>query len=405
MGQILNYIDSNNEGGFHCYHTRKFSLDDNIADEVTQESYDRDEVSYDTKGNKYAESDTSNVTSVKIPKNLIDSENSNFLKYFLDGSRHTFKVDDIAIGGQIYPIVAGQTIIGCCHRKNRDSFKKEKIESEFLLSLPVDFCGGLEKSVKKEDYLRKYAEDLSEYLKSHNKYAGKRNLNISRILLYDVDGTKIKDPTDKRRFLNSGIAQIQNAMTDAEQLMVENLCKEKKLKDDAWLVKDGSIQYNPHFSLFAQTDKAKWDNMRSNYQHVIGLSKSFDPMLLKDKNRDIAKIIAELKPFHRTKAYFYCSEQSNNQFFCIWYLRLRKSDSFRQNNFSDIVKCELLMLDSSKPIDTDKIDLLSASIIREAYPVCYGKDARWANHLYPVYLTESFCKTQYIDKNIFLGLF
>lgn len=405
MGHILKFIDEHNEGNFHCYNTRKFSLDDNITDEITQESYDRDAVSHDTKGNKYAESDTSNISAVDIPQYLINSENSNCLKYFLDGSRHTFKVDDIAIGGKIYPIIAGQIIIGCCHRKNRDLFKKEYVKSKILLSLPIDFCSGLASGVKKEDYLRKYAADLSFYLKSHNKYASQRNLNISEILLYYVDGTKIKDPTDKNRFINSGIAQIQNAMTDEEQYMVENLCKEKKLKDDAWLVKDGSIQYNPNFSLFAQTDKAKWDNMRANYQHVIGISKSFDPMLLKDKNRDIAKTIAELKPFQRTKAYFYCSEQSNNQFFCIWYLRLRKSNAFRQNSFSDIVKCELLMLDSSQPFDTDKIDWLSANIIREAYPVCYGKDSRWANHLYPVYLTESFCKTQYIDKNIFLGLF
>jgi hypothetical protein len=63
------------------------------------------------------------------------------------------------------------------------------------------------------------------------------------------------------------------------------------------------------------------------------------------------------------------------------------------------------MLNPQNPISSDTIDWLSANIIREAYPVCYGNDTRWANHLYPVYLTETFCKTQYIDKNIFLGLF
>ena len=77
--------------------------------------------------------------------------------------------------------------------------------------------------------------------------------------------------------------------------------------------------------------------MRTNYQHVIGISKSFDPTLLKDKNVNIAREIAELKPFHRTKVYLYCSEQSNNKFFAVWYLRLRNSD-FRQTNFSDVVK-------------------------------------------------------------------
>lgn len=49
--------------------------------------------------------------------------------------------------------------------------------------------------------------------------------------------------------------------------------------------------------------------------------------------------------------------------------------------------------------------MISANLIREAHPVCYGSDSRWANHLYPVYLTESFCKSHYIDSNIILNLF
>ena len=56
-------------------------------------------------------------------------------------------------------------------------------------------------------------------------------------------------------------------------------------------------------------------------------------------------------------------------------------------------------------IETSLIDLISANLIKEAYPVCYGKDTRWANHLYPIYLTESFCKSHYIDSNIIYKLF
>ena len=56
-------------------------------------------------------------------------------------------------------------------------------------------------------------------------------------------------------------------------------------------------------------------------------------------------------------------------------------------------------------LDTELIDVISANLINEAYPVCYGKDTRWANHLYPVYLTETFCKSNYIDSNIFINLF
>lgn len=37
-------------------------------------------------------------------------------KFFLDGSRRTYKVDDVAYNNRIYPIVAGQIGVGCCER-------------------------------------------------------------------------------------------------------------------------------------------------------------------------------------------------------------------------------------------------------------------------------------------------
>ena len=39
-------------------------------------------------------------------------------KYFLDGSRKTYKVDDMSYNNQIYPIVSGQVGVGCCVRIN-----------------------------------------------------------------------------------------------------------------------------------------------------------------------------------------------------------------------------------------------------------------------------------------------
>ena len=64
----------------------------------------------------------------------------------------------------------------------------------------------------------------------------------------------------------------------------------------------------------------------------------------------------------------------------------------------------MIMMDE-RSFDSELIDTISSQLIREAYPVCYGKDHRWANHLYPVYLTESFCKSHYIDEKVILNLF
>ena len=77
MGQILDFIDKNNSGDFHCYRTRKLSLDDTMGEQFTHESYDRDSMSKDTSGKKYAETDTTNISSVEIPQKLIQSPFSN----------------------------------------------------------------------------------------------------------------------------------------------------------------------------------------------------------------------------------------------------------------------------------------------------------------------------------------
>ena len=158
-------------------------------------------------------------------------------------------------------------------------------------------------------------------------------------------------------------------MTDEEQLLVNDLCMANKLSSDSWLIKDGSLQYNPRFS---NIDQAQWNNMRSNYKYVVGVSKSFDPDLLKNhEGKKLSQIIANLKPFERTKAYKYISEHSSGMTFAVWYLRLRKSN-FRETHFSDVIKCEMLLLNPSHPMKTSLIDAISANLIREAYPVCFG---------------------------------
>jgi hypothetical protein len=56
-------------------------------------------------------------------------------------------------------------------------------------------------------------------------------------------------------------------------------------------------------------------------------------------------------------------------------------------------------------LNSEEVDLITTNIINERNPVCYGSDSRWANHLYPVYLTESFIKSKYLSDLNFLNLF
>ena len=91
----------------------------------------------------------------------------------------------------------------------------------------------------------------------------------------------------------------------------------------------------------------------------------------------------------------------------IWYLRLRKPRNGR-GPFDGIVKVEKFLVTSEEQdcgLKSSEIDNISAWLMNERNPVCYGKDERWANHLYPVFLTESYLKSQYMSTERFINLF
>ena len=78
--------------------------------------------------------------------------------------------------------------------------------------------------------------------------------------------------------------------------------------------------------------------------------------------------------------------------YSVWYVRIRDS-KHTESPFAGIVKIEKILITENENeygLESDLVDVITANIINERNPVCYGKDSRWANHLYPVYLTELF---------------
>ncbi|MCM1168517.1 MAG: hypothetical protein NC324_01120 [Bacteroides sp.] len=391
MGRIIDCIQQEGQGKYLCYKTRKSSIDTGTKEILSYDDKTPVQLS-GAQASQIAESDKKRRLTVDIsPKLIRDCKNPMF-KLFLDGSRHVYKVDDIAIGNKIYPFMAGQVIVGCCERPSRDEFKSCALQHKIVLSLPSDF------NVDDDDnYCRLFLEKINAELSEFN-FVKKAGIHVDEILLYETDGFN-RDERGKDGLQNRGIAKIQIVMTDGEQLMVESLCKQNKLDDEHWLIKDGSLEYTPSRRL----NDDEWLKMRSNYEHVVGVSKQFNPDLILDFERNkLSKTIASLAPFQRTKVYRYTVEQCQVDF-AIWYLRIRKGN-FRETHFSDVIKCEMI-LPQERDLDTEQVNIICANLIREAYPVCYGEDTRWANHLYPVFLTEKFCKSNYIDNNIILNLF
>lgn len=81
---------------------------------------------------------------------------------------------------------------------------------------------------------------------------------------------------------------------------------------------------------------------------------------------------------------------------------------FTTNTFDGILKIEKILVTDEQiesGLDTEEVNLISANIVNERNPVCYGADFRWANHLYPIYVTETYAKSKYLSNTLFLNLF
>jgi hypothetical protein len=322
------------------------------------------------------------------------SREDQILSYFLDGSRRVFKVDDIAYaqsGGRsiIYPVIAGQIGVGCCHRIDR-RVVPAKFEREFVLSMPdvADADG-------KSGFWPATAKKLSEC--NELKRLG---IRFSTILPYKTS------KSEDKKFEDRATACVQDRMIECEKRLVAELVREGKLNQDNYLIKDGSLEYRP--TKEDKIDKRKYQTFKNNYNWVVGASKNFNPEVCEDINgKPNPGFIADLPLYNRTPVAEYENPMLGDIKFAVWYIRLRDKKQTR-TPFDGILKVEKILVageEIESGINSELVDTLSALLINERNPVCYGADLRWANHIYPVYLTETYVKSRYLSSESFLHLF
>lgn len=389
MPKIMEIIEKETKG--KSYHTYKYSYD----------SIGIPAIDYDDASDKIMKWKDSGETSVHkksvnlkpLADQLISIGEQPLLKYFLDGSRHVCKVDDIAYNKQVFPVVAGQIGVGCCKRVNK-KMNVERFYRELVMALP--------------DKANPDGWDDNAYFASKvaklNESPELRRLGLTFSAILPYSTSKAGSPDVKLE--NLAIAKIQDYMIEAEKRMVAELVKDKLLGQDAFLLKDGSLEYK--IMNTGREDLRTLQKIKHNYNWVIGVSKSFNPeSCLDHTGKPNSNYIADLPVYHRTPVARYENpDVLGDVQFGVWYIRLR--DKKRTlTPFDGVVKVEKIMMDEEllHGIDSDTIDLISANIINERNPTCYGADRRWANHLYPVYLTESYVKSKYISTEMFLHLF
>lgn len=386
MSAILDTIAKETSGV--SFKTHKLCFDSTAVPSIDYD--DNKNITWKTYGETIHHTKAINLT--QLSKEIMSDENPLF-KYFLDGSRRTYKVDDISYSNQVYPVIAGQIGVGCCKRENRRLSKQAYI-SQNVIALPR--CADKD-GWESDLYFKRLLQIINDLsiLKKHR-------IEFSKIMIYD----SIRNEDIKLE--NKGIEQVQDQMTDTEKLLVAQLVKENLLSYEAYLIKDGSLEYRK----MDTGDYRELAKIKTNYRYVIGVSKSFNPERCHDRSgKNNSSAIADLKLYHRTPAYMYESQIVNSEdeqvFFAIWYLRIRDK-KYTNNPYEGILKIEKILSTDSEinnGIDSELVDYVTANIINERNPVCWGSDARWANHLYPVYLTEKYLKSQFIGSNYFLNMF
>lgn len=371
------------------YHTYKYGYD-SIG--IPAIDYD-DESDKITKWQEGGETDSIDASKdIKILADKIQSQEP-LIKYFLDGSRRVYKVDDISYNKQVFPVVAGQIGVGCCRRINK-RIQPEKFLRKLVVALP-------DKSHADEwDDDAYFASKVQKI--NDSAILKKLHLTFDKIIPYKTISNTKKDVN----FEDFGIAVIQDYMIESEKALVATLVKEHKLGQDAYLLKDGSLEYK--IMKTGKEELREIQKIKNNYNWVIGVSKMFNPERCLDyTGKKNANYIADLPLYHRTPvARYRNSEIHGDVDFGVWYIRIR--DKFKTKTpFDGVIKVEKIMMDNEfeNGIDSDIVDLISANLINERTPTCYGTDRRWANHLYPVYLTETYVKSKYIGNELFLSLF
>lgn len=384
MGSVIKIIEQETDG--KSFHSHKYCHDTSPTSGINYD--DNTKVVWKNYGETIKHTQPINL------KTLADkiSGNESIFTYFLDGSRHTYKVDDISYNKNVYPMLAGQIGIGCCKRLSKE-LNKEQFTRKLVVVLP-------DVAYNDEWGAQNFFNSLLKKVNLAPRLKENYNVQFDEILTYN------RNQDDKLE--KKGIAVIQDYMAELEKDAVAELVLKGKLSQDNYLIKDGSLEYKV-VSDKAKNKKNLNDKRVANYyKYVIGVSKSFDPTKCETKSGGTnSDIIAKLKPFERTPAYMYQSNIAGNVNFVIWYLRLRDA-KYTKNVFDGVLKVEKLVIsevEQAKGLDSELIDLISANLLNERNPVCYGSDARWANHIYPVYLTESFVKSKYLSDDLFMQLF
>lgn len=189
-------------------------------------------------------------------------------RFFLDGSRRTYRVADVPLDSKCLPILAGQVGVAACERREKRMRAPSDYRTRYVLAVPR----GLNKDGKTDVSHRAF---FKAKLAAVNAKLATRSLDAS----FQLDEILFYDDSGSDNFEDRAVAKINDYMIRLEKEAVQELVARNLLKDDAWLIKDGSLEY----AKIDKMDPFAYAKIRNNYKRVVGVSKSFNPELARLK--------------------------------------------------------------------------------------------------------------------------
>jgi hypothetical protein len=356
------FLDILRENNLKIFPTERISLDYREREE------------YQDRDDKFRESiifETDNSGKIRCIKDKPYSGITLF-KYFLDGSRKVYRISEMLHNHKYLPLVCAQIGVACTKREEK-IIQKYYLEKRNLFLVP---------DCMNENSIENIQKDMEDKTVHY--------VTINELIKYEYSRKENRKPLDL------AIAKVNVRMQELEVKFVSNMTKANTLATDAMLIIDGSLQISdPRVN-------------EENFRNVIGISKSFNvhlTELLKVKRREIGTLLVELKYGQRTPVY--CREHGKI-IIGAWYLRIRDEKRMK-NPLEGIIKIEKIANQRENEhingLDSEEVDNISRCLLSERNVTCYGKDDRWANHLYPIYLTEQLIKNSFISDKYYLNVF
>ena len=287
-------------------------------------------------------------------------------QYFLDGSMRTTAAGHVVdVKNRFLPLYIAQIGVAVTKLDGR-RIVVEEYQDKYVLFFPDSF---------KERQIEMVADAVRE--------AALR----SRLSL-DL-GLECYSAEDKRKPVEAARAQILASMHEMEVARIVDLAESERITRDSLLMIDGSLQFYTNL-----------DRNREAFRNVVGVAKSFDlnrSVGAGNSAKQAGILAAELKLSHRTPAF---RIKLRNLSIGAWYLRLHAARSHAGSDVTaGVIKLEMFpdnpTSGTPQPLNASRCNRLSRDILALRHPSTPWADARWASHLYPIYLTEGYIKRRF----------